>query len=83
MIPYTTAVLGGEVMFPTLYGNVCVRVPAGTQCGSKIRLKGKGIVSMKDPSLRGDAFAIIQIAVPKNITPRERAVLQELQKNRE
>lgn len=82
-IPYTTAVLGGEVIFHTLYGDVYVNVPAGTQSGSKIRLKGKGIVSMKDPSVRGDAYAVIQIAVPKNITPKERAVLQELQKIRE
>lgn len=82
-IPYTTAVLGGEARIHTLYGDVSVRIPAGTQSGSKIRLKGKGIVSMKEPSVRGDAYAVIQIAVPKNITPRERELLRELQRIRE
>lgn len=78
-IPYTTAVLGGEAVFHTLYGSVKCVVPAGTQSGSKIRLKQKGIVSMKDPKVRGDAFVTIQIEVPKNVTPQERRILQELQ----
>lgn len=78
-IPYTTAVLGGQVVFSTLYGAVKCRIPAGTQSGSKIRLKQKGIVSMKDPSVYGDAYVTIQIAVPRSVTPQERRKLQELQ----
>lgn len=81
-IPYTTAVLGGEAVFHTLYGAVKCRIPAGTQSGSKIRLKQKGIVSMKDSSVHGDAYVTIQIAVPKTVTPQERRVLQELEKVR-
>lgn len=79
-IPYTTAVLGGNVVFHTLYGDVQCKVPAGTQSGSKIRLKKKGIVSMKDSSVYGDAYVTIQIAVPKNVSALEREKLQELQK---
>lgn len=78
-IPYTTAVLGGEAVFHTLYGDVKCRIPEGTQSGSKIRLKQKGIVSMKDPSVHGDAYVTIQIAVPKHVTPQERKVLKELE----
>lgn len=78
-IPYTTAVLGGEVIFHTLYGEVKCKIPAGTQSGSKIRLKQKGIVSMKDSSVHGDAYVTIQIKVPKNVTPREREMLRELE----
>lgn len=78
-IPYTTAVLGGDAVFHTLYGNVKCRVPAGTQSGSKIRLKQKGIVSMKDSSVRGDEYVTIQIEVPKNVSPQERKILQGLQ----
>ena len=48
-IPYTTAVLGGEALVQTLSGNVLCKIREGTQSGSRIRLKGKGIVSMKDP----------------------------------
>lgn len=78
-IPYTTAVLGGEVRFRTLYGEVKCKIPAGTQSGSKIRLRQKGIVSMKDSSVYGDAYVTIQIKVPKHITPRERDMLRELE----
>lgn len=81
-IPYTTAVLGGEAVFRTLYGNVKCKIPAGTQSGSKIRLKQKGIVSMKDSSVRGDAYVTIQIAVPRSVSPHEREILKELQEAR-
>ncbi len=53
-IPFTTAVFGGEVTVQTLYGKVLCKVKEGTQSGTKIRLKGKGIVSMKDPMVHGD-----------------------------
>lgn len=78
-IPYTTAVLGGEAVFHTLYGPVKCRIPAGTQAGSRIRLRQKGIVSMKDSSVHGDAYVTVQIAVPKNVTPQEKRKLEELQ----
>ena len=77
-IPYTTAVLGGDAIFSTLYGNVKCRIPAGTQSGSKIRIKNKGIQSMKNPSVRGDEYVTIQIAVPKNPTQQEKNKIREL-----
>ena len=76
-IPFTTAVFGGEVSFPTLYGNVMCKVPAGTQSGKKIRLRGKGIVSMKDSKVHGDQYVTIQIQVPTRLTPEERQKLKE------
>lgn len=78
-IPYPTAVLGGEAVFHTLYGDVKCRIPAGTQSGSRIRLRQKGIVSMKNPAVHGDAYVEIQIVVPKNVTPHEAQLLRELQ----
>ena len=77
-IPYTTAVLGGKAYFKTLHGMVECNVPAGTQSGSKIRLKHKGIVSMKDPTKHGDEYVVIQIAVPKNPTPEQRRAVEQL-----
>lgn len=79
-IPFTTAALGGEAVVPTLYGNVVCKIREGTQSGSKIRLKGKGIVSMKNPSIKGDEYVIIQISVPGKMTPEERKALQEYEK---
>ncbi len=77
-IPFTTAALGGEATFRTLYGMVQCHVPAGTQSGGKIRLKQKGIVSMKEPSQKGDEYVIIQIEVPKNLSEQERAAIERL-----
>ena len=79
-IPYTTAVLGGEVIVPTLTGKVSCKIAAGTQPGSKIRLKGKGISSMKNPAHKGDEYIVVQIEVPKYLTPEERQKLMEYDK---
>ena len=49
-IPYTTAVFGGEARVKTIHGEVICKIREGTQSGSKIRLRGKGVVSMKNPS---------------------------------
>lgn len=76
-VPFTTAVLGGEIIVPTLYGNVSCKLKAGTRCGSKIRLAGRGIVSMKDPKTKGDQYVTIQITVPQNLTEEAKQKLQE------
>ena len=77
-VPYTTAILGGEADFDTLYGKVKCKVPAGSQSGSKVRLKNKGIVSMNNKNSYGDEYVTIQISVPKNISEREKTLLTEL-----
>lgn len=77
-IPFTTASLGGEANFDTLYGPVRCKVPAGSQSGTKLRLKNKGIVSMKNKNDYGDEYVTLQITVPKNLTEREKALLREL-----
>ena len=76
-VPFTTAVLGGEIIVPTLYGNVSCKLREGTRCGLKIRLAGKGIVSMKDPKVKGDQYVTIQIAVPQNLTAEVKEKLRE------
>lgn len=76
-IPYTTAVFGGEVIVETLYGKVLCKIAEGTQSGSKIRIRGKGIVSMKNPNVRGDQYAAVQIQVPKYINPMVKQKLRE------
>lgn len=79
-IPYTTAVLGGEAVVPTPTGKVFCKIAAGTQSGSKIRLKNKGIPSMKNPAHKGDEYVVIQIEVPRNLTSEERQKLMEYEK---
>ncbi len=79
-IPFTVAVFGGETMVDTLYGKVLCRIAEGTQSGAKIRLKGKGIVSMKDPKVHGDQYVTIQIQVPKNLNDEAKKKLKEYEK---
>lgn len=76
-IPFMTAVLGGEAKFSTLYGDVMCRIPAGTQCGGKIRLRGKGVPSMQNPSVKGDQYVTIQIQVPKAVSREAAQKLKE------
>lgn len=76
-VDFCTAVFGGEAMIHTLDGNVICKIKPGTQCGSRIRLKGKGIRDMKNSNLRGDLYAEVMINVPRNLSPSAREKLRE------
>lgn len=77
-IPYTTAILGGEARVDTLYGPVTCKIPAGSQTGSRLRLKNKGIVSMKNKNLYGDEYVTLEVTVPKHVSAEERELLLKL-----
>lgn len=79
-IPYTTAVFGGEVRVKTIHGEVICKIREGTQSGTKIRLRGKGIVSMKNPSQYGDQYVTVQIQVPKNLSAQAKQKLKEFER---
>jgi curved DNA-binding protein len=70
------AVLGGFVEVPTLDGLVKISLPEGVVTGQKLRLAGKGFPA--EDSQRGDQLLEIQIVIPKNPPPAERALYQEL-----
>ena len=74
-IPITLyeAVLGGEVKIPTLEKPVVVKIPAGSNTGTKLRLKGKGIVA----SNRGDIVVTLKIMLPKTIDPELEKMVKE------
>jgi len=73
-----TAVLGGRIRLHTLNGDVSLRIPAGTQGGQTFRLKGRGMPDPKRPGRRGNLLATAEIEIPRNLTPRERELFQEL-----
>lgn len=79
-IPYTTAVLGGDAIVHTVTGDVSCKIKEGTQSGSKIRLRGKGVPSMKNHNVRGDQYVTVQIQVPRNVSPRAKEKLEEFSK---
>ena len=73
------AVLGGEVMVPTIKGTrLALKVPAGAQPGQRIRLRGQGMPSVRQPDQRGDLFAVLQVEIPRNLSARERELFEEL-----
>ncbi len=79
-IPYTAAVLGTEISVPTLDGHeLKVRIPAGSQPQSKLRLKGKGLPCGPRGG-NGDLFVRINIAVPKELDSTQKKLIEELAK---
>jgi DnaJ-class molecular chaperone len=72
------AVLGAEVMAPTLTEPVKVKVPSGSKADSKLRLKDKGLPSAGGG--HGDLFLHLQLVVPPTVSEEERAVYQRLVK---
>lgn len=76
------AVLGGEVTIQTLHGRIKIKIPAGTQPGETIRLKGKGLPVYKHKGKHGDLLLRTQVSIPKNLTKKEIELFTELSKLR-
>ena len=76
-VPYPTMVLGGDVSVPTLNGDAHVAVPKGTQTGTHVRLKGKGMPNVGGRG-RGDLFVELLVDTPRRISKDQRALLEQL-----
>lgn len=74
-----TAVLGGEVLIDTLDGQVKLKVKAGTQGNSQVKLKGKGFPKYKKDNDKGDLILTYQIKIPTRLSDKERQLFTELQ----
>ena len=77
-VTFAEAALGAEVSVPTPDAPVTLKVKAGTQDGTMLRVKGKGAPKLKG-SGRGDVLARLRVTVPKRLKKRERELLEELQ----
>jgi molecular chaperone DnaJ len=78
-VSFPTAALGGKVDVPTPEGTVSLKVPAGSEDGKLLRIKGRGAPRLSG-SGKGDVLARLRIEVPKRVNKREREILEELQK---
>ena len=76
------AVMGGEVVVPTLDGNLSLSVPAGSQGGQTIRLKGKGMPNLRNPRKFGDLYVRLQLQIPTQLSDKERSLWEELNRLR-
>lgn len=77
-ITFAQATLGTVAEIETVEGPVKIRIPAGTQPGTQIRLRGKGIRRVSGHG-QGDHYVIIRIKVPSKLSRRQKELLQELE----
>ncbi|HEY9083963.1 MAG TPA: DnaJ C-terminal domain-containing protein [Vicingaceae bacterium] len=74
------AILGGSIQIDTLTGKVKLNVSPGTQNGTKIKLKGKGMPTYKKENSYGDLYITYNIIIPKNLSNKEKELFTELSK---
>lgn len=77
-VPLYIALLGGEVTVPSLHGELALRIPAGTQNGRVIRLRGQGLRRGVNRDDRADLLARVNVVLPTSLTDRERQLVEEL-----
>ncbi len=80
MIPFTTAVLGGDVEVPTVDGKVKIKIDAGTQTGKILRLRGKGLPNI-DRYRTGDLLVNIAVYVPERLNKEEREAFERFRES--
>ena len=75
-VGFIQATLGAEIEVPTLEGRATIKIPAGTQPGTLLRLKGRGVKNLHGHS-QGDLHVRVQVEVPAHLTGPQKAKLQE------
>jgi molecular chaperone DnaJ len=74
----TQAALGARVTVPTADGDEAIEIKAGTQPGSEIRLRGKGVPHLRRAGTRGDLHVMVDVKVPTRLSRRQRELLEAL-----
>lgn len=76
-ITFAQAALGGEIMIDTVDGKVIYEVKAGTTTDTKVRLKGKGVPSLRRKDIRGDHYVTLVVQVPTHLTGEAKELLRQ------
>ncbi len=74
---FAVAALGGEIVVDTVDGKVIYEVKPGTQTDTKVRLKGKGVPSFRNPEFRGDHYVTLVVQVPSRLKPEAKELLRQ------
>jgi molecular chaperone DnaJ len=77
-ISFTQAAVGTEIQVPTLDGEQTLKIPEGTQSGTVLKLRGKGVPVLNGHG-KGNLFVEVRVQTPTKLTKRQRELLQELQ----
>lgn len=75
-----TAMLGGEAEVETMTGKVKLSVPPGTQPEQVFRLAGRGMPRLKSRNEKGDLYVRLKVTIPKYLSPKQRALIEEASK---
>jgi len=75
-ISFAQAALGGDVRIKTIDGDVLFPIKPGTQTDTKIRLKGKGVPTLRNKAVRGDHYVTLYVAVPEKLTAEQKEALK-------
>jgi molecular chaperone DnaJ len=76
-ISFAQAALGGDVRISTVDGDVIYTVKAGTQTDTKVRLRGKGVPTLRNKQVRGDHYVTLVVQVPTKLTNEQKELLQK------
>ncbi len=76
-IPFSLAVLGGEIKVPTVDGDVKIKVRPGTQSGTAMRLKEKGVTHLHGRG-KGDEYIRINVVVPEKLSRNQKSLIEEM-----
>ncbi len=79
-ISFTQAALGGEVRISTVDGDVIYTVKPGTQTDTRVRLRGKGVPSLRNKNVRGDHYVTLVVQVPTNLNSEQKECLQAFER---
>ena len=77
-ISFTTAALGGEIVIKTVDGDVTQTIKPGTQTDTRIRLKGKGVPTLRNKNIRGDHNVTLVVQVPEKLNEEQKDLLRKL-----
>ena len=74
---FAVAALGGEIVIDTVDGKVIYDVKPGTQTDTKVRLKGKGVPTLRNKEVRGDHYVTLVVQVPDKMTHEAKELLRQ------
>ncbi len=76
-VSFAVAALGGDVVIDTVDGKVIYEVKAGTQTDTRVRLKGKGVPSLRNKDIRGDHYVTLVVQVPDKLSKEAKELLKK------
>lgn len=76
-ISFPSAALGGDIRISTVDGDVLYTVKPGTQTDTKVRLRGKGVPTLRNKQVRGDHYVTLVVQVPTKLTSEQKELLQK------